>query len=39
MRPARPGEARYLPLRFIRLADSSGTFDAIVDDVRLHGIA
>ena len=39
MRPARPGEARYLQLWFIRLADSSGTFDAIVYDVRLHGIA
>jgi hypothetical protein len=40
MRPARPAKARYLLLWFTRLPpDSSGTFEAIVYDVRLHGIA
>jgi hypothetical protein len=40
MRPARPERARYLLLWFIRLPpDSSGTFEAFVYDIRLHGIA
>ena len=40
MRPARPAKARYLLLWFTRLPpDSSGTFEAIVYDVRLQGIA
>ncbi len=39
-RPARPVKARYLLLWFTRLLpDSSGTFEAIIYDVRLHGIA
>jgi len=39
MRPARPAKARYLLLWFTRLPpDSSGTFEAIIYDVRLHGI-
>ncbi len=39
-RPARPATARYLLLWFTRLPpDSSGTFEAIAYDVRLHGIA
>jgi len=38
MRPARPAKARYLLLWFTRLPpDSSGTFEAIIYDVRLHG--
>ena len=38
MRPANPAKARYLLLWFTRLPpDSSGTFEAIVYDVRLHG--
>ena len=38
MRPARSAKARYLLLWFTRLPpDSSGTFQAIVYDVRLHG--
>jgi hypothetical protein len=40
MRPARPAKARYLLLWFTRLPpDSSGTFEAFVYDIRLHGIA
>jgi len=40
MRPARPAKARYLLLWFTLLPpDSSGTFEAIVYDVRLQGIA
>jgi hypothetical protein len=40
MRPASPAKARYLLLWFIRLPpDSSGTFEVIVYDVRLDGIA
>ncbi len=40
MRPARPAKARYLLLWFTQLPpDSSGTFQAIVYDVRLRGIA
>ena len=40
LRPARPAKARYLLLWFTRLPpDSSGTFEAIVYDVRLHGTA
>ena len=40
MRPARPAKARYLLLWFTRLPpDSSGTFEVIVYDVRLHGMA
>ncbi len=39
-RPAGPVKARYLLLWFTRLLpDSSGTFEAIIYDVRLHGIA
>jgi len=39
MRPARPAKARYLLLWFVRLPpDSSGTFEAIIYNVRLHGI-
>jgi len=38
MRPANPAKARYLLLWFTRLPpDSSGTFQAIIYDVRLHG--
>jgi len=38
MRPARPAKARYLLLWFTRLPpDSSGTFEAIIYDVRLRG--
>jgi len=38
MRPARPAKARYLLLWFTRLPpDSSGTFEAIIYDVQLHG--
>jgi hypothetical protein len=38
LRPARTAKARYLLLWFTRLPpDSSGTFEAIVYDVRLHG--
>jgi len=38
MRPARPAKARYLLLWFTRLPpDSSGTFEAIIYDLRLHG--
>ena len=40
MRPARPAKARYLLLWFTQLPlDSSGTFEAIIYNVRLHGIA
>lgn len=40
MRPASPVKARYLLLWFTRLPpDASGTFEAIVYDVRLHGMA
>ena len=39
MRPTRPAKARYLLLWFTQLPpDSSGTFQAIVYDVRLRGI-
>ncbi len=38
MRPARPAKARYLLLWFTQLPpDSSGTFQAIIYNVRLHG--
>ena len=38
LRPARPAKARYLLLWLTRLPpDSSGTFQAIIYDVRLHG--
>jgi len=38
LRPARPAKARYLLLWFTQLPpDSSGTFEAIIYDVRLHG--
>ena len=38
MRPAKPAKARYLLLWFTPLPpDSSGTFQAIIYDVRLHG--
>ncbi len=38
MRPARPAKARYLLLWFTRLPpDSSGTFQANIYGVRLHG--
>ncbi len=40
MRPARSAKARYLLLWLTRLPpDSSGTFEVIIYDVRLHGIA
>ena len=40
LRPARPAKARYLLLWFTQLPpDSSGTFEAIIYNVRLHGIA
>ena len=40
MRPASPAKARYLLVWFTRLPpDSSGTFEATVYDVRLHGVA
>jgi hypothetical protein len=40
LRLARPAKARYLLLWFTRLPpDSSGTFEAIVYDVRLYGFA
>ena len=38
LRPARPAKARYLLLWFTQLPpDSSGTFQAIIYNVRLHG--
>ena len=39
LRPARPAKARYLLLWFTRLPPDSGTFQAILYNVRLHGIA
>jgi hypothetical protein len=39
MRPARPVKARYLLLWFTRLPpDASGTFEAVIYNVRLRGI-
>jgi hypothetical protein len=40
MRPGRPPKARYLLLWFTQLPpDSSGTFEALIYNVRLHGTA
>ena len=39
IRPARPAKARYLLFWFTRLPpDSSGTFEAFIYDIRLHGV-